>query len=344
MGAVESKPLEKLEFESSVQQSIPEQPVVIVPIKVIFLGNRRSGCSTLMRQIEFLGGREEPSVEERQCMSDSIRLNMILMMRTLIRATSSLGVGHIEDCVLTSTDDVQSLVKDWTNTSAVLQKHWTNPLIQQTLSRSAEFNMKENSGYFFENLERISKYNYEPTTSDILHNSVRSMSVNEKLMQMEGRWYKLIDMDASSGKFETYLLKRSTRVDGDVVPIFVCSLSDFVVKSDNGVTVLRENLDLFAEFCKLDWAEKHEVIVVLTKIDIFRDYISDGYNIKSSFNEFTGSGEAQSLQFIHSKFKECKTGKPVHIFEVNVLDADNVKPIYDKVVSIEFHNEEINEV
>merc|ERR1712130_162972 len=129
------------------------------------------------------------------------------------------------------------------------------------------------------------------------------MSVNEKLMQMEGRWYKLIDMDASSGKFETYLLKRSTRVDGDVVPIFVCSLSDFVVKSDNGVTVLRENLDLFAEFCKLDWAEKHEVIVVLTKIDIFRDYISDGYNIKSSFNEFTGSGEAQSLQFIHSKFK-----------------------------------------
>jgi hypothetical protein len=118
--------------------------------------------------------------------------------------------------------------------------------------------------------------------------------------------------------------------------LFVQSLSEFNEKcyEDNTTNRLRESLKLFDEICNYNYFFNTKIILLFTKIDVFKKKIKK-WNLCDFINEYKGKNDFKyCLNFIKNKFLELNKNKnkKIECFECNATDCDSFEKSLQKIL------------
>jgi len=149
-------------------------------------------------------------------------------------------------------------------------KHlWAEDCIKQTFSRGDEFQIDECSGYFFDNLKRISAPKYVPVVDDILQVRVKTTGITETLFGV-GNNLKINMVDVGGQRNER---KKWIHCFQDTTAIvFVVAISEYNQNTEEDMVTNRmdEALKLFSDTINNKSFANSNIILFLNKKDLFK--------------------------------------------------------------------------
>eukprot|EP01091_Cochliopodium_minus_P016414 TRINITY_DN613_c0_g1_i1.p1 TRINITY_DN613_c0_g1~~TRINITY_DN613_c0_g1_i1.p1 ORF type:complete len:276 (-),score=69.30 TRINITY_DN613_c0_g1_i1:202-1029(-) len=240
-------------------------------IKLLLLGTGESGKSTLAKQMKiiYLKGFSESELLQ---FKPVIQSNAIEAIKLLVNACkvfeyeleeTNMKIAHpYYDIYPLKTpmtpdirDDIDSLWKD-----EAVQKAW---------KRNGEFQLLDSSGYFLDNIDRISQNSYVPTSEDALKCRVRTTGINEMDFAIGKMNFKMVDVGGqrTERKKWVHCFQNVTGI------IFVIAINeyDLTLFEDDNVNRMEEACQLFDEICNSQWFLKSSMILFLNKKDLFEE-------------------------------------------------------------------------
>jgi len=200
-------------------------------VRLLLLGAGESGKSTFVKQMRIINNVVFTPLE-RQQFRQLIHVSLIRGLQVVLAARKQLGIplerGDLEqpsEMVLLF-DSYESINPENIGDLAVLAKRlWRDKGVKETFSRRSEFQVVDSVGYFLDNLDRVSRRDYEPSNQDILYARRTTQEVSEfrvKINKMDfvfldvggqrsqrEKWFKLF----SQGTFEiitiAYLIQKT---------------------------------------------------------------------------------------------------------------------------------------
>ncbi|KAF5390015.1 hypothetical protein D9757_003809 [Collybiopsis confluens] len=157
---------------------------------------------------------------------------------------------------------------------------WTNPHVQAKLQEQ-EIYLKDQPGFFLEDVDHIAKEEYLPTPGDVLRARVTTIGPEEHRIQMEA--------SIENGNAKEWLIydvngDRSQRAawaqffDDVTVIIFLAPISAFnqALAEDETVNRLADSMKLWRMICSNKLLASTDLILLLNKIDILDAQLKAG--------------------------------------------------------------------
>lgn len=309
-------------------------------VKLLLLGAGDSGKSTVAKQMKIIH-LDGFSDEERASYKTAISNNVLTSIRTLIhqcskfnytlskanesRAQKILDIPRDQDPVVTRElgEDVASL--------------WQDTAIKDTFARSSEYQLNDSTGYYFENIARISQPDYLPTEQDVLRSRVKTTGVLETTFDVEDIIFRLVDVGGQRSERRKWI-----HCFEDVTAIIFCvALSEYDLKlyEDNETNRMHESLELFKELCSTKWFQQTSFILFLNKKDIFEDKIKR-VPLTVCFPDYSCPSSTDIVEegkkYIRDKFLELNTnkGKSVYAHFTCATDTSNITVVFNAVRDI----------
>jgi len=148
-----------------------------------------------------------------------------------------------------------------------LRMLWKDDGIQKAFARSSEFQLNDSTGYFMDELDRITAQGYVPNEQDVLRCRAKTTGITEIEFKVGQNKFKLVDVGGQRSERKKWI-----HCFQDVTAVLFCvSLSEFDQKlyEDETVNRIDESLKLFDEICNSHWFEKNNIILFLNKKDLF---------------------------------------------------------------------------
>lgn len=149
-----------------------------------FAGAGESGKSTIVKQMKIIhetGYSQEECEEYRRV----VYSNTVQSLMVIIRAMGRLKIEFADPG---KTDIARQF---FTHASAadegillpeivmLMKKLWSDAGVQQSFSRSREYQLNDSAGYYLNSLDRIAQPNYIPTQQDVLRTRVKTTGIIE---------------------------------------------------------------------------------------------------------------------------------------------------------------------
>jgi guanine nucleotide-binding protein G(i) subunit alpha len=166
-------------------------------VKLLLLGAGESGKSTIAKQMKIihLNGFSD---DERNSYKSIIYNNTVGSMRVLVAAARELGIELGADNQkaaerMSGSDEyfTGTLTAEIAEDIAAL---WKDPGIKETYARSAEFQLNDSAGYYFDEVTRLSAPDYMPTEQDVLRSRAKTTGIIETEFQIEGTNFQVVDV------------------------------------------------------------------------------------------------------------------------------------------------------
>jgi len=165
---------------------------------------------------------------------------------------------------------------------------WSLQEIKITLNKKKKFPFSfcENMEYFFEKMDQIFSWNYQPTTEDILRCRLRTSGIVKEIFETEQCTLHIYDVGGQRNERKKWIHS----FDNVTALLFVAGLDHYatVLFEDEKVNAMIESLDLFYEILNSKWFLNTDVILFLNKEDIFDDYILNDVPLSFCFNSKNG--------------------------------------------------------
>jgi len=308
-------------------------------IKLLLLGAGESGKSTLFKQMKIIH-HNGYTTEECQAYKDIIRSNLVQSMKALVAGSLKLQVA-IEDenhkrlAQKINQYDQETLLnigKLWTEElGQELAELWTDPGIQATYKRRNEFQLLDSTEYFFNQIEKISKKDFLPTSDDVLRCRVKTTGIVETEFEYNGFKFKLFDVGGQRNERKKWI----HCFDNVTAVIFVASLSEYDQKcyEDDSTLRMRESLVLFDEICNSRYFQDTDIILFFNKRDLFETKIK-GTDLNVCFKNYTGGcNYDNALAFIQKEFKDKNQdeGRQIYCHVTCATDTTNIKNVFEAI-------------
>eukprot|EP01099_Mayorella_cantabrigiensis_P004874 TRINITY_DN3751_c0_g4_i1.p1 TRINITY_DN3751_c0_g4~~TRINITY_DN3751_c0_g4_i1.p1 ORF type:complete len:380 (-),score=119.84 TRINITY_DN3751_c0_g4_i1:255-1334(-) len=308
-------------------------------VKLLLLGAGESGKSTIAKQIQIihLSGF---TPEERKGYKEVVHSNILLAMRALYEAAMKFGVTVSPENEACAKEVAEAAAKAEETTHAEvspelgqrIKKLWTDEGIQQTFKRSNEFQITDNSAYFFRDLDRVSAADYIPNEEDVLRCRAKTTGITETHFQMEGIRFKLVDVGGQRSERKKWIhcFEEVTMV------IFCVAMSEYDMKlyEDDKTNRMTESLKLFDEICNSKWFSATPIVLFLNKSDLFRQKI-EKIDLNVAFPEYTGGCDFNAAaDFIQKKFVSLNRNaaqKQIYPHVTCATDTQNIRVIFKAV-------------
>jgi len=210
--------------------------------------------------------------------------------------------------------------------------------IQKTLSRSAEFLLKESAQYYFESVKRLAKPDYVPIDEDILRSRKKTTAIEETYFEVDNVRCRLIDVGGQRSQRKKWI-----HLFQDVTSVIFCtSLScyDLRLREDAEVHSMDDSLELFDEIINNKWFTNTPVILFLNKVDLFKKKIQTK-PLTVCFQDYKGDPRDadEAIAFIRRKFfiKSKNPDKQIHTHITCATDTNNIAAVFLTVKRILLH-------
>ena len=314
--------------------------------KLLLLGAGQSGKSTFFKQMKNLYTQSKWTPAELSMKKSDIYRNIISSLRTLITETidpSSTGVKPLEyeGDVKSYVEKLKSMIGTFPideNIGGMMKAIWKDPNTQKTFERSSDFQLNDNTSYYLNKIDEISKSDYTPTLQDVLHVRIRTSGIVEAHFKIDNQPFRMFDVGGQRNERKKWI-----HCFEDVTAVlYVCSLSgyDQVCYEDSNQNRLVESLDLFERTRASKWFKNTPFILFLNKDDLFREKIKkvDLRNTeKKWFLQYNGGTNYEAARlFIQQKFDEKLDDEKQQLYShfTTAVDSGNVKHVFNSCKSI----------
>ncbi|KAG8978368.1 hypothetical protein FRC05_010613 [Tulasnella sp. 425] len=191
---------------------------------------------------------------------------------------------------------------------------WNNPRVREVLRKQKI--LLEDSGFFLDQLDRITGRRFVPTDDDILRARLKTVGASEHTFTMtsgpeKGMTWKIYDVGGSRTQ------RPSWAPFFDDVDAILClapiSAYDQVLTEDKRVNRLEDSINLWIELCGNKILAKVPLILFLNKIDLLKAKLESGVSVKKYVpsygdrkNDFPTASQCQSPSILVPVAKKTK--------------------------------------
>lgn len=318
-----------------------EKVKVASEIKLLLLGAGESGKSTFAKQMKILH-LNGFTPEEMQAYRTIIASNIVGSMRVLIGAIEELdglqplkGDNYVQAARRVMSDEENNFNGVVTpQLSSDIQLLWSHPSIQQAYKRSAEFQLNDSAGYYFDRIPTIGQPTYVPTVQDILHSRTKTTGIQEITFVLQGTTFRLVDVGGQRSERKKWM-----HCFQDVTAVIFCvAISEYDLRlyEDDTTNRMHESLKLFKEICNTRWFVNTAMILFLNKKDIFMDKIKT-VNLSVCFADYTGGLDYdKASEFVKRQFlaQSENPKKPIYPHFTTATDTENVSFVFNAVKDV----------
>ena len=154
-------------------------------IKILLLGEGESGKSTIAKQMRILHSTGY-SQHDLQNFKALVHVNTIEGLASIIRAMETLEIDFDEKCNLDHSkiflQEIEtSLTKQHLSPSLgrLMKILWSDKGVQQSYTRSNEYQLIDSAGYYLNRLDKITHPTYVPDEQDVLRTRIRTVGIVE---------------------------------------------------------------------------------------------------------------------------------------------------------------------
>eukprot|EP01156_Anaeramoeba_ignava_P017979 Anaeramoba_ignava/a90503_36.p2 GENE.a90503_36~~a90503_36.p2 ORF type:complete len:331 (+),score=100.79 a90503_36:4729-5721(+) len=302
-------------------------------IKILLLGAGESGKSTLFKQMKLLQNGKF-SDQDVEYFKPHIYYNCITQMKVLVLAAERLGIPIDNTEIAEKIKEIKATNLEWNDLfTDWIKILWKDPGIQATYQQRYKFQLNDSAAYFFDNIDRISKQDYIPSSGDILRARIRTSGIDEADYRISHLQFKMIDVGGQRSERRKWI-----HCFEDVTTVLFCaSLVDYdqTLREDFTVNRMNESLALFHEICTSPWFAKSSIILFLNKMDIFEEKIKKE-DLTICFPEYSGKPNDydEALEFIKQKFEDVSGLKGnikrrLYITETCAINTKNIEYVFE---------------
>jgi hypothetical protein len=255
-------------------------------------------------------------------------------MKILIDQCAELKLKGEVKCVQ-DYEDVKALSDEAEVNPVVGQKLknlWNDPGIVATWGRRAEFQIIESVKYYFNELDRIMRDDYQATQQDMLYARVRTSGIVEERYQIDGATFVMYDVGGQRNERKKWIhcFEDVTAV------IFVAAISEYdqSLYEDASTNRMMEAITLFDEIINNRFFLNSAVILFLNKKDLFQEKIKkvDPKTVEV-FKDFPGGlGDYElGVKYFLGKFLEMnrQPDKEIYHHVTCATDSQNVQVVFN---------------
>ncbi|KAG1815100.1 guanine nucleotide binding protein, alpha subunit [Suillus subaureus] len=185
---------------------------------------------------------------------------------------------------------------------------WNDRLVREVLRRR-KIRLEESSGFFLNDLDRVTALNYTPNDDDVLRARLKTVGVSEYRCEMEavagresGTEWRIVDVGGSRSQRATWVPFFD---DVDAI-IFLAPISSFdqVLAEDRSVNRLEDSVLLWKAVCSNKLLANVDLVLFLNKCDILDAKLTSGIRLSKyvrSYGDRPNDMETASKYF-RSKF------------------------------------------
>lgn len=185
---------------------------------------------------------------------------------------------------------------------------WNDRLVREVLRRR-KIRLEESSGFFLNDLDRVTALNYTPNDDDVLRARLKTVGVSEYRCEMEavagresGTEWRIVDVGGSRSQRATWVPFFD---DVDAI-IFLAPISSFdqVLAEDRSVNRLEDSVLLWKAVCSNKLLANVDLVLFLNKCDILDAKLTSGIRLSKyvrSYGDRPNEMETASKYF-RSKF------------------------------------------
>jgi len=212
---------------------------------------------------------------------------------------------------------------------------WGDEAIKLCWAKRHLYQIYANSDLFFNEIERVSVPDYQPTDTDILKLRMPTTGIVETVFELESYKFRVLDVGGQRSERKKWMV-----CFPDVTAvIFVTAISEFdqELYEEKNQNRLIESLRLFDEMINSDHFKNTPIILFLNKDDLFKDKLEKGHDVRMAFPEYTGGNDYErATDFIRHEFAKMNKNSKREIFPkiTNATDKKNMKYVFDAVTSV----------
>ncbi|KAG8863132.1 hypothetical protein FRB96_009314 [Tulasnella sp. 330] len=156
---------------------------------------------------------------------------------------------------------------------------WSEPWVRSQL-RHMRVRLEEGSGFFLNDLDRITATRYLPTDDDILRARIKTVGVSEYVFprDIKGVEWKIYDVGGARSQRHAWV----PYFDNVDAIIFLAPLSPFdtALAEDRKLNCLEDSLLLWKEICTNKLLLNVPLVLFLNKSDLLRKKLEDGIQVR----------------------------------------------------------------
>ena len=313
----------------------------IQTVRIALLGNQASGKTTMLKQFNLLqeGGF---SIQDRTGARPEIYQFVFGFLKLFLRQSTPKRISRAAFGSRMSTfreivDAKSALLQMIENESpkGFLSEH--TRLIRNLWQKCCTLRTSyptsviyENGPYYLNNIERLVDPDYLPTDQDILHLYTCTAGAYESSFDIDNHVYRVVNMGGARAERRKWKPHFS---NADYL-FYIVPLTRYAQTAFYGPGVqMDEALVLFESLESLPQIQHSTYVVIFTKLDIFKDKISDE-PIASYFPDFNGCDRVDdALDYFKSRFKSNLISRSperiVYFKYINTTDTNTLKEILE---------------
>jgi len=256
-------------------------------------------------------------------------------MRVLVQAAKDLGI-HLQPANAEISEKLMVL-EDYFSENLTqeladyIKTLWKDPGIQETFTRSAEFQLNDSAAYFFQEIDRLATPSYIPSEQDVIRCRAKTTGIIETEFDIENVHFRLVDVGGQRSERKKWM-----HCFQDVTAVIFCvAMSEYDLKlyEDDSTNRMMESLKLFKEICNNKWFVDTSMILFLNKKDIFAIKIKK-VDLNVCFPEYTGGKDYDAAaKYVRDQFVAQNTQPTKQIFPhiTCATDTSNIQHVFNSV-------------
>ncbi|EPQ61288.1 heterotrimeric G-protein alpha subunit, GPA2-like protein [Gloeophyllum trabeum ATCC 11539] len=258
-------------------------------VKVLLLGSGDSGKSTILKQMRLI--HKVPfTPQEVESYRQLVFNNLTHGLQSVLEAMDDMDLQVSEENqqyieMIESAADIKDHEPFPQSYYEPLKSLWADENLQKAYSRGNEAALPENLEYFFPQLDRLFKPDYQPHELDIVHCRARTIGITETMFQLKDHEMLMVDVGGQKSERRKWI-----HCFQDVTSIlFLVSLSgyDQCLVEDKDANQMQDAMTIWDSICHSQWFKQTSIILFLNKNDLFEKKIAHS-DIKNYFPDYDG--------------------------------------------------------
>ncbi|KZT36745.1 G-alpha-domain-containing protein [Sistotremastrum suecicum HHB10207 ss-3] len=219
---------------------------------------------------------------------------------------------------------------------------WKNETVQAIL-KAQKISMRELSGFFLDDIDRIAAESYSPSEDDVLKARLKTHGAMEHRITIEtgvgsrNKDWLIIDVGGARKQRATWapFFQHVTAI----IFLFPLSTFDQQLEEDSKVNRMEDNMALWREICSNTLLTKVQFILFLNKTDILKAKIKSGTQVNYHITTYKGPNEYQEVvKYVRSNclkiYKDCSPRgrrNPCSVHLTSAIDRKSMSHVLAQV-------------
>lgn len=299
--------------------------------EILVLGSSESGKSTIVKQMKITH-QNGFTKNELMMFRPIIYRNTLDSAQAIVLHMHNMNVECVTPANRTFAERIIKYRVENTpdfvfspDIARAIHELWQDPIIPKVMDCSSQFYLMDSAGYFFTEVLRIGAPDYTPTKNDVLRAQAKTTGITPTRFDMGQISIHMLDVGVQLSQLEKWI----HHFDSVRSIIFCAALSEYnqVLLEGKNQNRMQQSLILFEAVVNSRWFLGTSIILLLTKIDVFKNKLPK-VPIEKYFPEYTGGADCnKAAKHILWKFMQANRAR-LRVYPHLTQATDSAYTIY----------------